>query len=1119
MKNKLMLVLIFFIFLFSIVTVSAIDDTNDTSVNNGDILSVNNGETIYDDMYSVSQDENDSILTENEEIKLSENEHEALKDLNSSHYGYWTWSKEISCINFTDLSKNGVTDILLNYYALERYNESFVKSFILDAGEYGIKTHIWAQIFYEGSWVRPIDRAGNVNYAFFDNKTAELEYYAGIEGVAGIHYDYIRFSGSERYDNTAWQNPGGKEAITYFIKQSSEAIRKINPNIIISAALMPEISMLEEVYGVDYSEVTKYFDVVMPMAYRGNFNEDSAWVYNVTKYFVDNSQGSVVWTGLQAYVDDDHMDNCLPLVQLNNDTINALDAGAKGVMIFKTNSSKNIDFNNLTVDENQLSSFEYLYYLLSSTVDTLDLENDFAFNETTDNEFIDGIEIYKDDITINGNNHVIDGKNLAKIFKIPGDHVTLKNIQFKNAFTNDTGAVAYIEGDNVEIINCSFIDNFAEYEAAAVFLIGEYGSIQNCTFINNTAKYTGAVLLRSTNGQIINSYFENNTAEISAAAIGLATRRDNIIQNCVFINNAAYNEGGAAIFVNKALNLKIINSTFLDNYAHYNGGGIFWSYGSDGSIINSTFINNTATEKGGAIYHIGDKITLADNLFKDNAAVNGSAIYLNNGTENVLSKNIIISNDFYMNNIDNSDIMDSIILDKIISNNSTASFTNNWFGNTKNNYNESLNEYADNWLYLNASADKTMIGEDVPIEFYFDQFNNSKSFDLPEITLKLDADNLVLDNDTVSIDGSVNSHVTDYGAYVNASFENITLKYELPIADINIFADDMTKYYGDSQRFIVSVLDSKSNPISNKTVYLSINGKKYTKITDKNGSASIGINLNSGEYNMTTAVDNITVYSTVTVLSTIDADNLVKVFKNESQYYALFKDLKGNPFTDANVTFNINGITYFKTTDKNGTAKLNINLSPGKYIITSQNPLTGEMHSNNITVLSRICENTDLVKYYRNDSQYSVRILGDDANPVGAGEVVTFNINGVLYNRTTNESGYATLNINLGPGYYVITAEYKSCKVSNNIIVKPVLFASDLDMSYNDGSKFTASLLDGQGRSYANQNIKFNINGVFYDKTTDINGEAKLNINLLPGQYIITSSYNGYNAANKVTIS
>ena len=1119
MKNKLILVLICFIFLFSIVAVSAIEDTNDTTVNNVDILSVNNGETVYNnDTFFISQDEDDSLLTENEEYKLSENENLALNDLNSSHYGYWTWSREISCLNFSDLSENGVTDILLNYYAFERYNESFVKSLIVDAKEYGINIHIWAQIFYDGEWIRPIDRAGNVNYEFFDNKTAELEYYAGVEGVAGIHYDYIRFSGSEKYDNTAWQNPGGKEAITYFVKQSTEAIRKINPNLIISAALMPEISMLESYYGVEYSEVTKYFDVVMPMAYRGNFNEDSYWVYNVTKYFVENSKGSVVWTGLQAYVDDDNMDNFLPLVQVNNDSINALDAGAKGVMIFKTNSSKNIDFNNFTVDENQLSSFEYLYYLISSTVNTLDLEYDFAFNETTDNAFIDGIEIYNDGITINGNNHVIDGKNLARIFKIPGYHVTLKNIQFKNAFTNDTGAVAYIMGNDVEIINCTFIDNSAEYEAAAIYLQGDYGFINNCTFINNTAKYNGAVLLKSTNGQIINSYFKNNTAEISAAAIGIATRRDNIIQNCVFVNNSVYNQGGAAIFVNKALNAKIINSTFLDNYAHYNGGGIFWSYGT-GSVINSTFINNTATEKGGAIYHIGDNISLMDNFFKDNAAVNGSAIYLNNGTDNVLSKNIIISNDLYMNNIDNSDISDSIILDKIISNNSTVSFTNNWFGNTKDNYNESLNDYADNWLYLNASADKTMVGEDASIEFYFDQFNNSKSFDLPEITLKLDANNLILDNDTVSIGGSVNSHITDYGAYVNASYENITLNYEFPIADINIFADDVTKYYGDSQGFIVSVLDSKSNPISNKSVNISINGIKYTKITDENGSASVGINLNSGEYNVTTAVENITVYSTVIILPTIDAENLVKVFKNESQYYATFKDSKGNMLTDTNITFNINGITYIRTTDDNGTAKLNINLNPGKYIITSLNPLTGEMHSNNITVLSRIIENSDLVKYYRNDSQYSVRIIGDDANPVGAGEVVTFNINGVLYNRTTNESGYATLNINLDPGYYVITAEYKSCKVSNNIIVKSVLSANDLKMSYNDGSKFSASLLDGQGRPYANQNVKFNINGVLYDKTTDIAGEAKLDIRLIQGKYIITSSYNGYNIANKITIS
>ena len=1201
MKSKIIIVSILIIFLFSIGAVSAIEDTNDTAVGNEDILPVNDGEEVNDDLYSINEDENEYIMAENDGA--------VSNDLNSNHFGYWEWSKD-NYTDFADLSRRGVTDILLNYYALERYSQEYVESYIAAAKEEGVNVHIWAQIFYEGSWIRPIDRQGNVNYAYFDSKTAELEYYASIKGVAGVHYDYLRFSGSELYDNTAWQNPGGKEAITYFVKQSTEAIRKVNPDLIISAALMPEIDMLENTYGVEYTEITKYFDVVMPMVYRGNFREDAAWVYDTTKYFVDNSQGSVVWTGLQGYVDDDHSDNKLPLAELINDTNNALDAGAKGVVLFKIYCAPDIDFNNLTVDENQLNSFEYLYYLTSSTYGTLNLERDYVFNESIDNAFINGIEIYNNRLTINGNNHVIDGKNLSRIFKITGNDVTLTNIQFVNAFTDRSGAAAYIGGKNVKFINCSFTDNLAERyggavyiesnnvelincsftnnaaimrggaayiygdnvnlincsftnnsaitdggasfiegyycqvvnssfkdnfaetkggasyitgryfklinssfidnaaitESGAIYTQAEYGNINNCTFINNSAKYTGAVLLKSTNGKIIGSYFENNTAEISAAAIGISERRNNIIENCVFVNNSVYNEGGAAIFVNKAIYAKIINSTFLDNYANYNGGGIFWVYGH-GSIINSTFINNTATEKGGAIYHIGDNITILGSIFKDNAGVNGSAVYLDNGTNNVLSEDIIVSNSLYINNIDNSKISDSIILDKIISNNSTVLFTNDWFGNTKNNYNESLNEYANNWLYLNASADKTMVGEDTSIEFHFDQFNSLQSFDLPEITLELDGENLILDNETVLIDDSVNAEIADYGAYVYASYGNVTLKYELPIADINVFADDVIKYYGDPQRFVVSVLDSESNPISNKTVTITVNGVDYSKTTDENGSSSIGINLNSGTYNITSSVDNKTVYSTVIILSTIDADDLVKVFKNESQYYATFKDSQGNLLANASVSFNINGITYTRNTDDKGIAKMNINLNTGEYIITASNQVTGERAANNITVLSRFSENNDLIKYYKNDSQYSVKIIGDDGNPVGAGEVVTFNINGVLYNRTTNESGYATLNINLVPGFYIITAEYKTCKISNEIIVKPVLFTSDLKMSYNDGSKFTASLLDGQGKPYANQIVTFNINGVLYNRTTDILGEAKLNINLQSGEYLITSSY------------
>ena len=61
---------------------------------------------------------------------------------------------------------------------------------------------------------------------------------------------------------------------------------------------------------------------------------------------------------------------------------------------------------------------------------------------------------------------------------------------------------------------------------------------------------------------------------------------------------------------------------------------------------------------------------------------------------------------------------------------------------------------------------------------------------------------------------------------------------------------------------------------------------------------------------------------------------------------------------------------------------------------------------------------------------------------------------------------------------------------------------------YGSSDQFVATLLDGQGKSYANQTVQFNINGIFYQRTTDNNGKARLNINLMPREYIITTSYN-----------
>ena len=161
----------------------------------------------------------------------------------------------------------------------------------------------------------------------------------------------------------------------------------------------------------------------------------------------------------------------------------------------------------------------------------------------------------------------------------------------------------------------------------------------------------------------------------------------------------------------------------------------------------------------------------------------------------------------------------------------------------------------------------------------------------------------------------------------------------------------------------------------------------------------------------------------------------------------------------------------------------------------------------------------DIVKYYKNDSQYSIRLLDNEGNPVGANVSATFNINGVFYTRYSNASGHVKLNINLAPGNYVITAEYNGVKASNYINVLPTLEAKDLSMKYRDGSKFEVKVLDGTGDALTNANVNLNINGVLYTRISDDEGIARLNINLMPGQYIITSSYNTLNISNKITIS
>ncbi len=61
---------------------------------------------------------------------------------------------------------------------------------------------------------------------------------------------------------------------------------------------------------------------------------------------------------------------------------------------------------------------------------------------------------------------------------------------------------------------------------------------------------------------------------------------------------------------------------------------------------------------------------------------------------------------------------------------------------------------------------------------------------------------------------------------------------------VNLTVVDLEKYFSSSERIIAILKDNLGNPLANKTITFSVNGNKYTRTTDVNGSASMAINLN-----------------------------------------------------------------------------------------------------------------------------------------------------------------------------------------------------------------------------------------------------------------------------------
>ena len=332
---------------------------------------------------------------------------------------------------------------------------------------------------------------------------------------------------------------------------------------------------------------------------------------------------------------------------------------------------------------------------------------------------------------------------------------------------------------------------------------------------------------------------------------------------------------------------------------------------------------------------------------------------------------------------------------------------------------------------------------------------------------------------------------------------NVTYSKSEDTREPVIYGEDLSMYYKNGSRYEVSIyqdgklINSQNN---DSKVIFNVNGVNYTKEL-VNGKASIGINLNPGNYTITTFyhyTDGLaTKTNNIEVLSTIMANDVVKFFRNGTQYCAKFLDGCGSPLVNASVIFNINGVFYKKQTDDNGMAKLNINLRPGVYILTAMHP-DALMYGSNITVLSTILAN-DVVKFFRNGTQYCAKFLDGCGSPLVNASVI-FNINGVFYKKQTDDNGMARLNINLFPGEYILTAIHLNGEEKANIIkVLTTISAEDISLIENKSGVFALKTHDGA------RNVSITINGVEYIVQTDDGGVATLNVSLSKGNHAVLS--------------
>lgn len=389
-------------------------------------------------------------------------------------------------------------------------------------------------------------------------------------------------------------------------------------------------------------------------------------------------------------------------------------------------------------------------------------------------------------------------------------------------------------------------------------------------------------------------------------------------------------------------------------------------------------------------------------------------------------------------------------------------------------------------------------------------------------------------------------------------------KYNVPDSNIpnnkdnktatTLVGENVLKNVGENAVYEVILRDNNGVAISNALINFEFNGKTLQATTNSIGIASTTISLNlPGTYPITATYLGNNDYLSSTTSNTINivnlpenqpttlvSENLTKYFEENGKYNVILTS-NNIPLANKTVTITINGISYNKTTNKDGIAQLTIRLNPGLYatsvVFAGDENYKSSSCTGNIQVINKSnkdlrdltsIKSNDFKEIYGENKQFEIILF--DKEHVLANQQVEIEINGMTYSKITDNNGKASLTIRLLPKNYSIKVKYlgnnlyQPSSVTNTVTVisgtskiNTQLITNDFTEKFGENKMYSAKLVDENGKGIANQNVVISVNGADYTKVSDENGIAKLTIRLGPGNYKVTSSYAGNTLYNSAT--